>query len=54
VFAIEKVVAKPLAEAQGACALGFNVDSNIAVGRNSELSIAVGSSVRIGVHESRQ
>ena len=48
---IATVFSRPLSEAAGAREVALTVDRDIPVGKNSELAIGVGASVKIGLHE---
>jgi hypothetical protein len=52
VLPIAHVFSKPLSETSGVRELALALDKDVPVGKNSELAINVGASVKIGLHES--
>jgi Clostripain family len=52
VVSIAHLLSKPLSDASGARELGLAIDKDVPVGKNNELSLTVGGSVKIGLHES--
>ena len=52
VLPIAHVFSKPLSDADGARELALTIDQEVPVGKNNELSITAGGSVKIGLHAS--
>ncbi len=52
VLPIAHVFSKPLSDADGARELALTLDQEVPVGKNNELSITAGGSVKIGLHAS--